>query len=79
MNITLSANAALIKKGREYASAHHTSLNQLIRDYLGSITGGNDAEKAANEFMELARSMGGRSDNGFTFSRDEVYDRHADR
>jgi len=76
MNITLSADAELIKKGREYANAHHTSLNQLVRDYLRSITGGNDAEKAADEFMNLAKSMAGRSDNGFRFSRDTIYDRH---
>jgi len=76
MNITLSADAELIKKGREYANAHHTSLNQLVRDYLRSITGGNDAEKAADEFMNLANTMAGRSDSGFQFSRDAIYDHH---
>jgi len=75
MNITLSADAALIEKGREYAAAHQTSLNQLIRDYLCSITGGNDAQKAADEFMELGRIMAGCSDSEFKFSRDAVYDR----
>jgi len=79
MNITLSADAELIKKGREYANAHHTSLNQLIRDYLRSITGGNDAEKAADEFMNLANTMPGQSERGFKFSRDEIYDRHSGR
>jgi len=69
----------LIKKGREYARAHHTSLNQLVRDYLRSITGGNDAEKAADEFLKLARTMGGRSDGGFKFSRDAIYDRYDNR
>jgi len=79
MNITLSADAELIKKGREYASVHHTSLNQLMRDCLSSITGGSDADKAADEFMKLACSMGGRSDRGFKFSRDAAYDRHCHR
>jgi hypothetical protein len=79
MNITLSADADLIKKGREYARAHNTSLNQLVRDYLRRITGGSDAEKAAGEFMKLARSMPGCSDSGFRFSRDAVYDRHSSR
>jgi len=77
MNITLSADAVLIKKAREYAAAHHTSLNQLVRDFLGRITGGNEAEKAADEFMELGRTMAGRSDSGFNFSRDAIYDRHS--
>jgi len=77
MNITLSADAALIKKGREYAKAHNTSLNQLVRDYLRRVTGGGNIEKAADEFMELARTMPGRSDSGFKFSRDAIYDRHS--
>jgi len=75
MNITLSADEELIKKGREYARAHHTSLNQLVRDYLSRITGGNNAEKAADEFLNLATSMAGRSDSEFKFSRDAIYDR----
>jgi len=79
MNIILLADAELIKKGREYARVHHTSLNQLMRDYLSSITGGSDADKAADEFMKLARSMGGRSDGGFKFSRDAIYDRDCHR
>jgi len=79
MNITLSVDAELIKRGREYACAHHTSLNQLVKDYLSSITGGNDAEGFANEFMQLARTIGGRSDDGFKFSRGAIYDRHFDR
>jgi len=78
MNITLSADEKLIKKGREYAKAHHTSLNQLVRDYLCRITGGNDAEKAADEFFDLANSMAGCSDSGFKFSRDAIYDRHSE-
>jgi len=79
MNITLSADADLINKGREYAKAHNTSLNQMVRDYLRRVTGGQDAEKAADEFLSLASSMPGCSDSGFKFSRDAVYDRHADR
>lgn len=78
MNITLSADTDLIRKGREYAKAHDTSLNQLIRNYLLMLTGGGDAENAAEEFVRIARTMPGKSDNGYRFSRDVVYDRYAD-
>ena len=78
MNITLSADTELIKKGREYARAHNTSLNQLVRDYLLRLTGGGDAEKAAEEFVRIASTMPGKSDNGYEFSRDAIYDRYAD-
>ncbi|MDX8409903.1 MAG: DUF6364 family protein [Mariprofundales bacterium] len=76
MNITLSADAGLIKKSREYAKSHNTSLNQLVRDYLLRLSGGHEAEQAANEFVRLANSMPGRSDDGFHVSRDKIYDRH---
>ena len=33
-NITISINEGLIKKGREYAKKHGTSLNALIRKLL---------------------------------------------
>lgn len=76
MNITLSADEILIEKSRAYARAHHTSLNQLVRDYLQRLTGGTDAKHAAEEFVSLANSMAGESDAGYSFSRDAVYDRH---
>ena len=79
MNITLSADTELIKKGREYASAHNTSLNQLIRDYLLKITGECEAEKAAEEFVRIASTMPGTSDSEFKFSRDALYDRYSDK
>jgi len=79
MNITFSADAGLTKKAHEYAKAHNTSLNQLVRDYLRRVACGGDIEKAADEFMELARTMPGCSDSGFKFSRDTVDDRHLDK
>jgi len=75
MNITLSADEELINKSREYAKAHHTTLNRLIRNYLARISGGHDAEKTADEFVALARAMPGRSDDHYRFSRDDIYDR----
>ncbi|HBS26242.1 MAG TPA: hypothetical protein DD827_03775 [Gammaproteobacteria bacterium] len=77
MNITLSADEKLIQKGREYAKAHDTSLNQLVRDYLLWVTGSHEAEKSADEFARLATSMPGRSDEKFKFSRNSIYDRQA--
>ena len=75
MNITLSADAELIRKSREYAKAHDTSLNQLVRDYLSTLSGEYEAEKAADEFVKLALAMPGQSEVGTRFSRDEIYDR----
>ncbi|MEF8822840.1 MAG: DUF6364 family protein [Desulfohalobiaceae bacterium] len=75
MNITLSADSELIKKAREYAAQHGTSLNQMIRRYLEQITSTEDKESCAREFEQLARQHGGSSPEGFVFDREEAHDR----
>jgi len=76
MNITLSAEKELIMKSREYAKMHHTTLNHLVRGFLDRLSGGDDVEKVVEEFKQLAESMPGKSDEGYTFSRDAIYDRN---
>ncbi|GEM_PF-1100741 len=61
MNITLSADEKLIKKARDYANRHNTSLNALVRDFLKEIVNDRDAQKAADEFEMIALTYGGNS------------------
>lgn len=75
MNITLSADESLIKKARDYAGKHKTSLNNMIRDYLKRLVNEGDAVEAAREFEQIALAEGGESPGGYTFRRDEIYDR----
>jgi hypothetical protein len=75
MNITLSADKELIRLAREYAKRHNSSLNALIRDYLTRLVEEMDSASAAAEFAHLASEFAGRSPEGFTFNRDEIYDR----
>jgi hypothetical protein len=75
MNLTLTADAELIAKARQYAQARHTTLNQLVRDYLNRVTGQPDAEEAAAEFAQLARSHAGRSERGFVLDRKALHAR----
>ena len=75
MNITLSADEKLVAKAREYAQAHNTTLNQLIRDYLERITGHLDPEQAAEGFIKLARMCPGCSDPGYVFDREALHRR----
>ena len=35
VNITLSAEEGLVARARAYAQTRNTTVNQLIRDYLG--------------------------------------------
>lgn len=64
MNITLSADEDLVENAREYARRHGTSLNQIIRDYLRTLTAAETREEAAEAFEAVARSMAGDSSDG---------------
>lgn len=75
MNITLSADEELIRKAREYAKRHNSSLNKLIRNYLEQVTNQLDSEAAAREFEELCTRFAGESPPGYRFNRTEEYKR----
>lgn len=75
MNITLSADAELVRRSRAYASAHHTTLSQLVRDHLLRLTGGLTPEDAATEFARVARQHAGRSTATGRLDRDAIHRR----
>ena len=75
VNITLSANAELVRRAREYASAHSTTLNQLMREYMERLTGVASPEESADEFTRVARTHPGRSPEGYRFDRDAAHER----
>ncbi len=75
MNVTLSADEALIAKARAYAQARNTTLNQLVRDYLERITGGLDGPEAAKEFAKLVQEHPGSPDPDFRFDRQAIHRR----
>ena len=72
MNITLAIDQQLVTRARKKAEALGKSLNQLIRDYLQTVAGGDDPERSIEEFKRLSGK--GRS-RGWRFSRDEIHDR----
>ena len=72
MNVTLSIDAQLVAKARKKAAALGKSLNQLIRDYLQRLAGGDDPERSIQEFKRLS---GGGHSRGWRFNRDEIHER----
>lgn len=71
-NITISINDDLLNAGREYAKAHNTSLNAIIRELLEKkIPGvsGNWFEECVC-LMESAQA----DSKGKKWTRDELYD-----
>ena len=72
MNITLSIDEQIVKRARKKADALGKSLNQLIRDYLQKLAGGDDAERSIAEFERLS---GTGNSHGHRFNRDEAHER----
>ena len=75
MNITLSAEKQLIERSRAYAKKHNTTLNNLVRELLRRLVSEQDNKKNAAEFEFLAKNKAGKSDNGYRFDRQEIYQR----
>lgn len=72
MNVTLSIDEQTITRARKKAEALGTSVNQLIRDYLQKLAGGDDSEKSIEEFKRLS---GQGNSHGWKFNRDEIHKR----
>jgi len=73
MNVTLSIDDQTLARARQFAHQRGTSLNQMIRDYLETLTMG-DPRQAVAELDRLWNEEEGDS-GGWVWNRDEVYDR----
>ena len=73
MNITLSADAQLIKKAREFAKIHGTTLNKMIRIFLASVVTENGSKKDADYFLHTVEQIQGDS-KGKQWTRNEIYE-----
>ncbi len=72
MNVTLSVDERVIDRARRKAAALGKSLNQLIRDYLEALAGGDDPERWIKEFRRLSGTGHSR---GWRFNRDDLHER----
>ena len=57
-NLTLSADDYLIEEARRYAREHNTSLNDLIRQMLGSLIAREDASWVEGCFRAMDDAKG---------------------
>ena len=72
MNVTLSLDEQIVTRARKRAAALGKSLNQLIRDYLQTVAGGDDPERSIEEFKRLS---GRGNSRGWRFDRNEIHGR----
>jgi hypothetical protein len=73
MNVTLSIDDQTLNRARSLAQRRGTSLNQMIRDYLETLTA-RDPGQAVAELQRLWREEAGDS-GGRTWRREDAYDR----
>ena len=74
MNITLSAEADLIRKARAAARSRGKSLNQMVREYMQSLCDMDGARSAVSRLFEIMDD--GRGDmRGRRFDRNESHER----
>jgi hypothetical protein len=72
-NVTLSIEDDLLVRSREYARAHRTTLNGMVRNLLRSAVGGADYPTRLSECLELADQANGHS-AGRRWKRSDLYD-----
>jgi hypothetical protein len=71
-NITISLDEDLIKSGRQYAEAHKTSLNGIIRALLEQTVKIQSNEWLEECFRLMDRS--GSNSHGQKWKREDLYD-----
>lgn len=72
VNLTLSIDDQLVARARKKAESLGKSLNQMIRDYLQTVAGGDDPQRSIEEFKRLS---GQGNSRGWRFNRDEIHER----
>jgi acetate kinase len=72
-NITLSASEEVIERARSVAREHHTTLNQMFRDWLQTIDHGT---KRIGGYRGMMQRVGARvAVGGHKFTREEMNER----
>ncbi len=71
-NVTLAIDEQTLMAGREYARAHHTTLNDMIRQMLKRTVVREARAVWADDFLSLAAKAGGDS-QGRTWTREDLH------
>jgi plasmid stability protein len=75
-NLTLTVDEDILRRARIRALELGTSVNALVRDYLGQLAGRSTAAEGIAEFLDATRNSGaGSGGEGRTWTRDDIHDR----
>lgn len=73
MDVNLSMDEDLVRRAREYAREHDTTLDQLVCDCLERLVGDMTPAEAAEEFCRIAMTYPGHSPPGSRFNRNSIH------
>ena len=80
MNLTLAVDEQTVERAREVARQQGTSLNALIREYIEELAGQpTGVQVAAMLKAHWESDPPGRSEPGWRFNRDEIYEERLGR
>jgi hypothetical protein len=75
-NVTLAVEEDVLVAVRKYAAARNTTVNGLVREYLGKLAAQeNRAARARKELVELAKASTFDPGKDWKWNREELYDR----
>ncbi len=75
-NITLAVEDEVLDKVRVIAAKNKTTINALVRDYLGEVAHREDkVAQARKRILELIDSSEGRMAPDYKFDREESHER----
>jgi hypothetical protein len=75
-NVTLTVDEEILRRARIRALEMGTSVNALVREYLGRLAGRSTAAEGIAEFFKATQGAGaGSGPAGRTWTRDDLYDR----
>ena len=75
MNITLSIPDDIVANAKEYAQRHGTNLNQMVKEYLNSLSGKALCTKHAENAIAFFQSIDPSLPKDTQISRDEMEQR----
>jgi Arc/MetJ family transcription regulator len=75
-NITLAIDEEVLDKARVIAAEKRTTVNALVRDYLGALAGRDEkVAEARRELLRLMKTSQGRMGADWKFSREDSHER----
>jgi uncharacterized protein YdaU (DUF1376 family) len=74
-NLTLTIDEDVLRRARIKALERNTSVNALVREFLESLAGTDERERAREEILKLARgSRASSGPGGRKWKREDIYE-----